>query len=50
MLSYNFVKLNRHQRTTTNEADVVYTATHLRDGKVAALVGGMTWAEPSMIL
>jgi signal transduction histidine kinase len=40
LLSYNFVKLEQtSENVTTNEADVVYTITHLRDGKVAAFSG-----------
>jgi signal transduction histidine kinase len=40
LLSYNFVKLEQtSENVTTNEPDVVYTATHLRDGKVAAFSG-----------
>jgi signal transduction histidine kinase len=40
LLSYNFVKLEQtSENVTTNEADVVYTVTHLRDGKVAAFSG-----------
>jgi signal transduction histidine kinase len=40
LLSYNFVKLEQtSENVTTSEVDVVYTATHLRDGKVAAFSG-----------
>jgi signal transduction histidine kinase len=40
LLSYNFVKLEQtSENVTTSEADVVYAATHLRDGKVAAFSG-----------
>jgi signal transduction histidine kinase len=40
LLSYNFVKLEQtSENVTTNEADVVYTVAHLRDGKVAAFSG-----------
>ena len=40
LLSYNFVKLEQaSENVTTSEADVVYTVTHLRDGKVAAFSG-----------
>ncbi len=40
LLSYNFVKLEQaSENVTISEADVVYTVTHLRDGKVAAFSG-----------
>jgi len=40
LLSYNFVKLEQtSENVTTSEADVTYTITHLRDGKVAAFSG-----------
>jgi signal transduction histidine kinase len=40
LLSYNFVKLEQtSENVTTNEADVVYSVAHLRDGKVAAFSG-----------
>jgi signal transduction histidine kinase len=40
LLSYNFVKLEQTaENVTADEADVVYTIAHLRDGKVAAFSG-----------
>jgi signal transduction histidine kinase len=40
LLSYNFVKLEQtSENVTISEADVIYAATHLRDGKVAAFSG-----------
>jgi hypothetical protein len=40
LLSYNFVKLEQtSENVTINEADVVCTVAHLRDGKVAAFSG-----------
>jgi signal transduction histidine kinase len=40
LYSYNFVKLEQtSENVATNEADVVYAVTHLRDGKVAAFSG-----------
>jgi signal transduction histidine kinase len=40
LLSYNFVKLEQTaENVTSNEADVVYSVAHLRDGKVAAFSG-----------
>jgi signal transduction histidine kinase len=40
LFSYNFIKLEQtSENVTTNEADVVYAVTHLRDGKVAAFSG-----------